>query len=670
MFDMERVGMAPQEEQRRRLQDYAAARGKPKCLSAKPFLKDRTNHLNPPLEPVSKLQHVDRHKKDVLGNKGKGDGEVGAKPKWRAGHAAQKSSSTSQRAAVVCPEQPRKSAKLPMSHPAQNRVRLPTANCGHLNPEMTKKPVQETNPTAAPPTGRDHPSPGTACSPNEGLQGRLVCSRENNRAQASTRILAHRQSSATKLRTATGPKDRMNSCQVKEEPFEDKFRKTLLGSKSTSQNPSTKTRPLQSPWPLTASTHLLPKNPGANQAKPNTGRQPAEKPLCPFPVGSLEHQSRPPQMKRSPTKPLASDRPQGSTNLNTSLKLGGTVLWQRSKAKGEVDRRGMKVVPPRCAAACQVTGPQKQPCSTHGSKTQATEGNFRKREWLKPELPKASGIQARGVPKNLSAADRKKQLEEWLASKGKTYKRPPMMLLQKNAVKLSCRNVKEKEKQEKPEEHCLEKINNVLTECLKLIEEGVETEEVLEVLSHVPQAEKFANFWICKAKLLARSGPFDAAGLYRAAVCAGAVPLQELREVVLNILKAADQPEDEKSQPGPEEPTTPSNRQHVAATPCLPGRSLTSLPASIKLQVTSVPRVKELLQGPELKFLTPVRRSARIERVGSRYPELLKDHDPVVSSLSEILDAEEETQFFFRKNKALPEVAELEGLSLYPPESC
>lgn len=53
--------------------------------------------------------------------------------------------------------------------------------------------------------------------------------------------------------------------------------------------------------------------------------------------------------------------------------------------------------------------------------------------------------------------------------------------------------------------------------------QGVETEEILEVLSHVPQAEKFANFWICKVKLLARSGPFDAAGLYRAAVCAGAV---------------------------------------------------------------------------------------------------------------------------------------------------
>ncbi|NWQ98212.1 CKP2L protein, partial [Burhinus bistriatus] len=262
----------------------------------------------------------------------------------------------------------------------------------------------------------------------------------------------------------------------------------------------------------------------------------------------------------------------------------------------------------------------------------------------------------------------RKQLEEWLVSKGKTYKRPPMMLLQKKAVKLSCRNIKEKEKQEKPEQPCLEKINNILTECLKLVEEGVQAEDVSAVLSHVPQAEKFAKFWICKAKLLARSGPFDVMGLYKAAVCAGAVPLQELREVVLNILKAADQTSEGNmcmwgpagrlgaEQPIPWEPTTPcsSERQHVVVSPCLTGRSLTSLPISIKLQVTSASRGKELLEGQELKFLTPVRRSLRIERAGGRYPEMLKDHDPVVSSLSEILDAEEETQFFFRKNKALP----------------
>ncbi|XP_075030691.1 cytoskeleton-associated protein 2-like isoform X3 [Calonectris borealis] len=713
---MEGAGAAAQ-ERRRRLREYLAAREKLKCPSAKPFLKDQTNRLNPPLEPISKLEHVDRNKKDVLRNVVKGaqrDGKLGAKSTQHAGHAAQqKSSNTSQRAAVVRPEQPRKSAKLPvglvpsMSCSTQSRGRLPASNSGHLNPERNKKPAQETVTTAASQTGIGHPPPGAPCSLNEGLQDRLVCNKENIRAQASThpalkrvfqsdrnnlgnkRVLAHRQSSATTSRTITGPKDRINSRQAKEEPIQDKFRKILPGSKSTSQKPSVKIQPLQPPRLLTGSTNLLHKKPGANQEKTNTAREPLGKPLSTLPVGGLKHHSRPPQLKRSPTKPPASGRPPGTTNLKSSLKPGGTALRQRPRAEGGADRTLVKVVPPGRTAASQVTVPQNQP---HSSKPQAVESDFRsRRDRVKPALPKASGVQARRVPKTPSAADRKKQLEEWLASKGKTYKRPPMTLLQKKSVKLSWRNVKEKEKQEKAEQLCLENINSILTECLKLVEEGVQAEDLSAVLSHVPQAEKFAKFWICKAKLLARSGPFDVTGLYKAAVCAGAVPLQELREVVLDILKAADQTSEaaalcplqpccpfpllsgEKAeQPLPGEPTKPcpSERQHVVATPCLTGRSLTSLPVSIKLQVTSATRGKELLEGQELKFLTPVRRSLRIERAGSRFPEMLKDHDPVVSSLSEILDAEGDTQFFFRKNEALPEVAELEGLSLYPPECC
>ncbi|NWV14126.1 CKP2L protein, partial [Ptilonorhynchus violaceus] len=278
----------------------------------------------------------------------------------------------------------------------------------------------------------------------------------------------------------------------------------------------------------------------------------------------------------------------------------------------------------------------------------------------------------------------RKQLEEWLTSKGKKYKRPPMTLLQKQAVKPSCRKIKAKEKQEDSEQRCQEKINNILTECLKLVEEGVHAEEISAVLSLVPQQEKYAKFWICQVKLLARSGPFDVLRLYREAVSTGAEPLEELREAVLSILKDAGQtlegnpsivepagacccslqphcpfpllPGKNAGQPIPWEPTTPcpEERQPKASTPGPVGRALTSLPLSVKLQVTSASRGREFLEGPELKFLTPVRRSLRIERAGSHYPEMLKDHDPVVSSLSEILDAEEETRFFFRKNMALP----------------
>ncbi|XP_026718968.1 cytoskeleton-associated protein 2-like [Athene cunicularia] len=698
---MEQAGAAAQGE-RRWLQEDLVGKEKRKCSSVKPCLKDKTNCLNPPAEPVSsELGHVDRNKKDALRNTAKvvqRAGKLGAKSTQHAGHTAQqKSSSTSQRAVVVRPEQLKKRTNLPTglvprtSHTIQARGRLPTSNSGHQNPAMNKKPAQETVSAAAPQTSSDHSPPGAPCSLTEGLQDRTGCNKENVQAQASTqpvlntvfqsdgnnlgnkRLLGHRQSSARMSRTITGQKDRINSRQAKEEPIQDKFRKTLPGSKSTSQKTSVKTELLQPPLLLTASTNLLHKKPGANQEKTNPARQPVGKPLGMLPGGNLKCHSRPPQMKRSPVKPAASSRPQGTTNLKPSLKPCGPTQGQRPAANREAGRKDVKVVPVGRTASSQATVPQNHPHSTHSSETQAIKTDFTsRREKLKSELPKASGTQTRRFPKIPSAADRKKQLEEWLASKGKTYKRPPMTLLQKKPLKLSWRNDMVEEKQEKPEQLCLEETSNILTECLKLIEEGAKTEDLSAMLSQVPQAEKFAKFWICKVKLLARGGPFDVMGLYRAAVCAGAVPLQELREVVLDILKATDKTsEGEKAaQPVPWEPATPcpSERQHVVVTPCLTGRSMTSLPVSVKLQVMSAARGKELVEGPELKFLTPVRRSLRIERFGSCYPEMLKDHDPVVSSLSEILNVEEQTQFFFRKNKALPEVVELEGLSVYPPE--
>ncbi|KAM6389813.1 uncharacterized protein O9250_014840 [Rhynochetos jubatus] len=667
-----------------------------------PFLKDCTNHPNPPLEPVSKLEHADRNKKDIVRNVAKGaqrDGKLGAKSSRHAVHTApQKPSNTSQRVAAAHPALLRKSTKLSMglvpsmSHSAQPKGRLPTSTSGHLNPEV-KKLEQETVTAAAPQPGSDHPPPGAPFSLNEGLRDRLVSNKENIRAQASARpvpsrpfrsdgkslgnkrAFTHRQSPAMMSRTVIGPKDRINSHQAMEEPIQDKFRKTLPGSKSAPQKPSAKPQPLQPPKLCMASTNSLHNMSGAEQDKTRRARETTARPLCTLPVGSLKHHSRPPQVKRSPIKPLASTRPQGTTKPKPSLKLHGSVQWQRPTTTEEVDRKDTRVEPAGRTAASQVTVPPNQPRSAHGSKTQAIERDFRSRgERLKPELSKAGGIRAWRVPKTPSAADRKRQLEEWLVSKGKTYKRPPMTLLQKKLVKPSSTNVKEKQEEKDPQQLCFEKINSILMECLKLTEEGVEAEEISAVLSQVPQAEKFAKFWICKAKLLARRGPFDVTGLYKAAVCAGAKPLQELREVVLDILKSADQKAEGEmvEQPVPCEPATPGPResQLAAATPRPTGWSLSSLPVSVKLQVTSAARGKEKLEALEMKFLTPVQRSLRIERAGGRYPEMLKDHDPVVASLREILVAEEDAQFFFRKNKALPEVAELEGLGPYPPACC
>ncbi|XP_041656649.1 cytoskeleton-associated protein 2 isoform X2 [Cheilinus undulatus] len=60
----------------------------------------------------------------------------------------------------------------------------------------------------------------------------------------------------------------------------------------------------------------------------------------------------------------------------------------------------------------------------------------------------------------------------------------------------------------------------------------------------------------------------------------------------------------------------------------------------------------------DLKFLTPVRRSCRIERKSSRMPTMLVDHDPCVSSLAELVKLDDDPNaYIYRKNPAL-----LEGL--------
>lgn len=56
----------------------------------------------------------------------------------------------------------------------------------------------------------------------------------------------------------------------------------------------------------------------------------------------------------------------------------------------------------------------------------------------------------------------------------------------------------------------------------------------------------------------------------------------------------------------------------------------------------------------DLKFLTPVRRSCRIQRKSSVLPRMLLDHDPCVSSLAELVQLDNDPNaYIYRKNDAL-----------------
>nr|XP_030693239.1 cytoskeleton-associated protein 2-like isoform X1 [Globicephala melas] len=294
-------------------------------------------------------------------------------------------------------------------------------------------------------------------------------------------------------------------------------------------------------------------------------------------------------------------------------------------------------------------------------------------------------VNGRGLPngtqtnpnKKTTAEDRRKQLEEWQKSKGRIYKRPPMELKTKRKIieemNISFWKSMEKEEEEKKAQLELSsKINNTLTECLQLIEGGVHSNEIGAILSSIPEAEKFAQFWICKAKLLASKGTFDVIGLYEEAIKNGARPIQELRKVVLNILQDPDRTTEgitsdslaaetnitsiemlAKKMESGTSCLSPKEREQVSATPQITKSEQDNHPG-IKLQIAPIPRINGMPEVQDMKLITPVRRSARIERAVSRYPEMLQEHDLVVASLNELLEVEETECFIFRKNEALP----------------
>ncbi|XP_042190564.1 cytoskeleton-associated protein 2 [Callorhinchus milii] len=92
--------------------------------------------------------------------------------------------------------------------------------------------------------------------------------------------------------------------------------------------------------------------------------------------------------------------------------------------------------------------------------------------------------------------------------------------------------------------------------------------------------------------------------------------------------------------------------------------------SAIKFNIKNTPilqNVKNMLQLEnsnsgikDLKFLTPVRRSHRIEKVAFQFPIMLQDHDPCVSSLEDLLEMGESTAYVVRANSALPHCS-------YPP---
>ncbi|KAM5181762.1 cytoskeleton-associated protein 2 [Mantella aurantiaca] len=320
--------------------------------------------------------------------------------------------------------------------------------------------------------------------------------------------------------------------------------------------------------------------------------------------------------------------------------------------------------------------------------------------------------------KNESAEERKARLAQWRASKGKVMKRPPTMALPCTLQKEEPVIKSEPEEprqlfwatmaEEDEQEWFTLKVNQIFAECQKLIDEGIPKEEILLILERQiennPEAKKLSRYWECLARLEQREGqPYKVIERCEEAVVAGAQPLDELRAILANTLEQLkNEPEETQKEESEEkdqakelkaevkseyedssmtekrkkgrrramkyEPKSPSTPEKPSAPPRTleKGEDTSSV---IRFNITTTPHLEKIrkLQMREgdssiksYKFLTPVRRSSRLERKSHVFPDMLKDHDPCIAGIAQLEDLEDPQScpnaYIFRKNEALKEI--------------
>uniref|UniRef100_A0A3B5LU94 Cytoskeleton-associated protein 2 C-terminal domain-containing protein n=1 Tax=Xiphophorus couchianus TaxID=32473 RepID=A0A3B5LU94_9TELE len=187
----------------------------------------------------------------------------------------------------------------------------------------------------------------------------------------------------------------------------------------------------------------------------------------------------------------------------------------------------------------------------------------------------------------------RRKLQEWRESKGISYKRPPMPVKAPATRTVSVPQPFWASMELEDEAHSLIcAVDRSLEDCIKLLAEGCPADRVKDVLSRLPAvSQKFAKYWICRARLMEQEGNLDVLPMFEEAV-----------RVVLEV-------------------------RIIDCFSSLRG------PAS---QQKETVRVK----GQEVRFFTPVRRSVRIERSCFRYPPSLQDHDVCVNSYSDLISEE------------------------------
>ncbi|KAK2911009.1 hypothetical protein Q8A67_003142 [Cirrhinus molitorella] len=353
-----------------------------------------------------------------------------------------------------------------------------------------------------------------------------------------------------------------------------------------------------------------------------------------------------------------------ATNATASTKLLGRstkscVLPQTTTVSQELHQPTKR--PSQAKPAVQFQTPKSRICpSTQGVRTAPVDG------MKKPTVAQEERLQ---------------KLQEWRESRGITYKRPPMpvRMLRRKTVSTIPQPYWTSMENEDEVQDIVFAVDRSLDDCIKLLQQGFPVEQVKDVLSRVPMAQKFAKYWICQARLMEREGNLEVLPMFQEAIRVVREPVDELRSVVFEILKKrqiqglspvqkdteAAETKVHDEQEGCDLICTP---KPVGALIC--GRRGDS--SVVKYKITATPGGKRSQQGAEpgqvdgheIRFFTPVRRSVRIEKTAVRYPTALQEHDPCVTSLCDLAgESREEVKgetrpqsspvYVYRENEAL-----------------
>ncbi|KAK3538897.1 hypothetical protein QTP86_020177 [Hemibagrus guttatus] len=282
--------------------------------------------------------------------------------------------------------------------------------------------------------------------------------------------------------------------------------------------------------------------------------------------------------------------------------------------------------------------------------------------------------------------ERLRKLKEWQEAKGITYKRPPMPVqpAKRKTTALPPQGYWSTIEQEDEVHGFVCAVDQSLNDCIKLLQQGCPVDQVRDVLSRVPMAQKFAKYWICQVRLMEQEGNLDVLPTFEEAVRLVREPVDELRSVVFEILKKKETQGSSSERENDVGSDEDGERSFSLCTPKPVGaliRGEKRDSSVIKYKITATPGGKRSQQrqkpgnvnGHEIRFVTPVRRSLRIEKTSSRYPAVLQEHDPCVSSVHELL-AEDEGQnevthtaetptsplYVYRENEALREHVQIQ----------